>query len=273
MRRKLFSVSVTGPLVCLGLMSDALAGTVVHLNSEMFGRRPVSGQATIYLEANRLRIDSNEGESYLSVIYTAGGAQGAYYWLIDFNDSSYVEVRKTDLVEARKKIDEAMENTKRKLEEMPPDERKQAEKMLAEQTGFGALFKSDVEYKKISSGATVKRWKCDHYQGFRDGEKTEEVWAADLKQLGIEAKDLNALKEMADLFETIGQSLPAFFRFGGDKSQGKKTYPGFAVLMISYEEGERKERWEITDVQREAFAAGRFNLPKGLEKKEAPLAP
>jgi hypothetical protein len=273
MQRTLLNLIVTGALVCAASVSDAHAGTVIRLNSEMFGRRPMSGQATIYLESNRLRIDSNEGAGNLSVIYTSGGERGAYYWMIDFTDSSYVEIQKNELVEARKAIDEAVASTKQKLEKMSPEERKQAEKVLAEQTGFGALFKAKVEYKKISSGTTVKKWKCDHYQGFRDGEKTEEVWAADLKQLGIDAKDLKSLKEMADLFETIGQSLPAFFRFGGEKSQGQQTYPGFAVLMVSYEEGERSERWEITEIQRETFDAGRFGLPKGLAKKEAPLGP
>jgi hypothetical protein len=270
MRRKFCNILVTAGLACLTLASSAESGTIIHLNSEMFGSGTLNGEATIYLETNRLRIDSNEGAGAVSVIYLAGGEKGPYYWLMDFNDSSYVEIRKADLVNAREAIDDAMKKTKERLEGMPPDQKKQAEAMLAER--YGALFKSPVEYKQISSGATVGRWTCDHFQGFRDGEKAEEVWSADLKQLGIDGNDLKALKEMADLFATLGQTLPAFFRFGGEKSQGDKTFSGFAVMMVSYEQGKRKEKWQVADVRREAFDAGLFKLPRGLKKKEMGLA-
>lgn len=270
MERKLSRTFLSAALMCLGFAADGVSGTVIKLNSELFGRT-LSGSATIYLERSRLRIDSNEGGGSVSVIYMGTGEKGPYYWLIDHRDSSYIEIEKDDLIAARKDIEKVMEATRLELQKLPPDERKQAEAMFADRMGYKDFLQPKPEYKEVSRGAKVGRWTCNHFQGFREGERVEEVWAADLKQLGIDSQDLQSLKDMADLFETVGQSLPAFFRFGGDKSKGNKTFPGFAVMMVSYEDGERKEKWEVVDVRHEALDAGLFKLPAGLEKKEAPM--
>jgi hypothetical protein len=264
---------LVGTLVFLVVASNAVAGTVIELYTETFGDQKLSGSATVYLEEKRMRIDSTEGGGNVTVIYNALGEENPFYWLIDHEEGSYIEIQKDDLVAVRARVEETMKEARKQIEGMPPDQKKQVEKMLADRMGYTAFFEEKTQYEKVSSGAKVGQWECTHYQGFREGVKIEEVWAADLGELGIDPEDLKAFEEMANLFKTVGQNLPAFFRFGGDKSEDNTTFPGFPVMAVSYEGGDRKEKSEIKGLRHEKLSAGLFALPEGLEKKEIQLGP
>ena len=52
---------IASVLACVCLASTAMAGTIIQLDTEMFGQASMSGTAIIYLDGNRMRIDSKEG--------------------------------------------------------------------------------------------------------------------------------------------------------------------------------------------------------------------
>lgn len=254
-------------LVWVCLASHASAGTVVSLETVMFKTPSGSGTATVYLEEKRMRIDSTEGGGDITVIYNGEGRENPYYWIIDNRAGSYVEIREDELRQAAALATQALGQARRELADRPPAERKEMERTYAERMGYAGFLEDETQYKKISSGIKVGQWKCDHYQGFREGEKIEEVWAAGLGELGIDPKDLNALEELANLFKTVGQSLPAFFRFGGDKSDSENTFPGFPVMVVSYDRGDRAEKSTLTGVKQQKLEATLFDLPEGLTRR------
>ena len=261
-------------LICMWLAPTAMAGTIIQLDTEMFGQASLSGTAIIYLDGKRMRIDSSDGGGDVSVIYNGEGQENPFYWLISRSDSSYVEIRRDELLEAKTVAEEALNRAKSELEGLPPDEREEMERALADRMGYSSFLKEQTEYKKVSSGIRISGWKCNHYQGFRDGEKIEEVWAAELEELGINPKDLVALEELADLFQTVGQSLPALFRFGGEDSEVDKTFPGFPVVVVSYDEdGERREKSTIQEIKQQKLEKAIFELPGGLTKRTMQLRP
>lgn len=274
MKRNYSVPIVASVLACMCLASIAMAGTVVQLDTEMFGQSSMSGSAIIYLDGRRMRIDSNDSGGQVTIIYDGEGQKNPFYWLINMLDSSYVEIRRDELLEARDVAEEAMQRAKRDIEALPPDEREAVEKELADRTGYSSFFQEQTVYKKVSSGIRISGWKCNHYQGFREGAKIEEVWAAELKELGIEPKDLVALEELADLFKTVGQSVPALFRFGGEDREVDETFPGFPVVVVSYDEdGERQEKSTIKEIKQKKLEKALFELPAGLTKRSMQLRP
>ena len=274
MKRNYSVPIIASMLVCMCLASTAMAGTIIQLDTEMFGQSSMSGTAIIYLDGRRLRIDSNDRGGEVTIVYNGEGQENPFYWLINKVDSSYVEIRRDELLEAKTVAEEAMNRAKSELEGLPPDEREEMERALTDRMGYSSFLKEQTEYKKVSSGIRISGWKCNHYQGFRDGEKIEEVWAADLEELGINPKDLVALEELADLFQTVGQTLPAIFRFGGEDREVDKTFPGFPVVVVSYDEdGERREKSTIKEIKRQKLEKALFELPGGLTKRAMQLRP
>jgi hypothetical protein len=261
---------LVGALIGTVLVSTGRAGTIIVLNTEALGDAALSGSATVYADQKRVRIDSKESGGDVTLIYIAMEQENPFYWFINNKDSSYIEVRRDDVLKAKAEAKAAMDAAMKQLGDLPPDEREQMEKMLGDQTGYTSFQGLETEYREVSRGTNIGQWECDHYQGFRDGEKIEEVWAASLDELGIDPKDLGALEAMAGFFQTVGQAVPAFFRFGGEKSEGNTTFPGFPVMTVSYKDGQRKEKSQVTEVRSEKLNADLFLLPEGLSKRSPP---
>jgi len=274
MKRNYSAPIIVSVLASMCLASTAMAGTIILLDTEMFGQASMSGTAIIYLDGRRMRIDSTEGGGDVTIVYNGEGQEDPFYWLINQADSSYVEIRRAELLEAKTVAEDALNKAKSEIENLPPDERKEMERALTERMGYSSFLGEQTEYKKVSSGIRISGWKCNHYQGFRDGDKVEEVWAAELEELGIDPKDLVALEELADLFQTMGQSLPALFRFGGEDREVDKTFPGFPVVVVSYDEdGERREKSTIKEIKSQKLEKALFELPGGLTKRSMQLRP
>lgn len=271
MKRDFLTPIIVTVLVSLCLVPNAVGGTVIQLDTEMYGQTSQSGSAIIYLDGRRMRIDSSEGGGDVTVIYNGEDQENPFYWMINNTDSSYVEIRRDELLEAKAVAEDVLNRAKDELEDLPPEQRAQMERALADRVGYTGFLGDETEYEKVSSGIKVGGWRCNHYQGFRDGEKIEDVWAADLEELGIDPKDLVALQELADLFQTVGQNLPALFRFGGENREVDKTFPGFPVVVVSYTEGARQEKSTIKEVKRRKLDRALFKRPEGLTKRDMQL--
>ena len=105
-------------------------------------------------------------------------------------------------------------------------------------------------------------------QSFLREEKVEEVWAATWQALGAPREDFKAVLQMAEMFSSAGQRMPAYFQFG--RVQGTEEFP---VVVLTYVGGQQKERSEVESVKQKTLNSSLFDLPKGLTKVEAERAP
>ena len=262
---------IAGASLAAILPTSALAGSVIVLKTEGFGLNAPTSEATVYLDGTRIRIDSKETGADVTVIYNRPANKDGVFWLIDNQRRVYTEISRQTMLDAKADIEVAIEMAKKEFEELPPDQRKQAAKVFAERVGVGAFMEDPVTYKKVSSGIDIGGWTCSHYEGIQDGEKTEEVWAAHLDEIGLSADDLGGMKDMSDLFVTVGQKLPPFFRLAAGDPEDKGSFPGFPVVIVSYTNGQRSEKSEVAKVQKQNLADSLFALPKGLTKRASQL--
>jgi len=266
-------ICLTTTVVCVlsGSVPLAHAGSIISLETITFGNSALNGTATVYLEKDRMRIDSTEGGGDVTVIYNGSGQDNPFYWLIDNHRQTYIQIREEELIEATRVMENAMDAARAEIEKAPPDQRPRLEQIYAERIGYTGFLADETEYREVSKGIKIGEWKCAHYQGYRSETKIEEVWAAELAELGIEPEDLSGLTELADLFRTVGQTLPAFFRFGGDETDVSETFPGFPVVVVTYKDGERAEKSTIKTVEQKLLEASLFELPEGLTQQDSPL--
>jgi hypothetical protein len=244
----------------------APAATVLVVDTESYVGTSKGGTATLYLDDTRMRIDSNEGGNEFTIIYHAA-AEPPKYWIIDRRANSYYEFDRSAMLKTRRDLEESIKVMRRQLKSMPPAQREQMERTMKQnmtRMGFGD---TRIEYSPVSRGVKVNDWRCTHYQGDREGAKVEEVWAASPSEIGISKADLRVLGEMAELFESTGQDMPAFFSFKREGREDDSTYDGFPVIVVSYENGKRHEKSQIKEVRKEKLPADFFALPDGLTRQ------
>lgn len=242
------------------------AATILVVETESFTPGGKGGTAMVYVDEKSVRIDSNEGGGNFSIIYLARDEKPVY-WIIDRRERTYFEIDRETMVKTRRDLEQSIETMRRQMKGVPPAQREQMERTMKQNMERLGFTDTPVEYAAVSRGVEVGEWRCNHYQGERDGTKVEEVWAAKASDMGIRPAEIAALGEMAEMFEGTGQDMPAFFSFAREGRGDVSTYEGFPVIVVTYADGKRHEKSQVTEVRREKLEKDFFDLPEGLTRK------
>jgi hypothetical protein len=183
------------------------------------------------------------------------------FWMVNTKDKSYMEMTEKDFEAMFAKVEEAMAKMKAQMEAMPPEQKKMMEGMMAKMMPGGATA-AKTTYKKTGAGGTVNGWNTDKYEGIREGAKASEVWTALPKNVNLDEKDFQVLKDMAKFFQKFAKNLPEMV---GDKSNG---LDGMPVKTISYKDGKPHFQSQLKEVKKESIAADLFEVPAGLTMKK-----
>ena len=241
----------------LGLALSAHAGvTMVQTYEEIGGKQPASTN-TIRLDKDKVRVDAGTNpDSYF--IYRG---DKKVFWMVNTKDKSYMEMTEKDFEAMFAKVDEAMKKMQAQMENMPPEQKKMMEGMMAKMMPGGAKT-TKTTYKKTGAGGTVNGWSTDKYEGIREGAKTSEVWTALPKNVNLDEKDFQVLKDMAKFFQKFAKNMPEMV---GDKSNG---LDGMPVKTISFKDGKPHFQSQLKEVKKESIAADLFEVPAGLTMKK-----
>jgi hypothetical protein len=250
------------------LAPGASAGTVIEVTTERLDNSNLGGKATLYIDAASVRVDSDEGEGTFTIIYRFEQPEKPFYWIIDRKQNAYYEITRADMEDMKANIEQATAAFEKNMKNVPPDQREQLKSFYKMKVGHTGEMVPRATYKKVSSGVKVGQWECDQYEGYRGDQKLEEVWATAWNGLGVEKREMKALYQMADLFESVGQDMPAFFQFGKGEEKGEVS--GFPILVVTYEGGARKEKSQVEQIRSEDLSSNLFELPEGLQKAIVP---
>jgi hypothetical protein len=181
---------------------------------------------------------------------------------VNLKEKSYMEITEKDFVEMFSKIDEARKKMTEQMANMPPAQKEMMEKMMAKMMPGGGNTVKTV-YKKIGNGGKVNGWSTDKYEGTKEGAKQSEIWTTDAKNLDVGSADYQVLKDMAKFFEKFAKDMEGLI---GDKASNGMD--GIPVKTIAYKDGAASFLTEMKEVKKESFAAGLFEVPAGLKKRE-----
>jgi hypothetical protein len=255
--------------------STGFAGTVLVVQTESFATGVTGGAATVYLDGERLRIESREGGGDFVVIFRQDN-EDLQYWIIDNARKTYVELSEAEIATIRRQVRVQREQFKKQLDSLLPEQ--QVELRAAYPDRLRQLgLDAPTEYTLVSRGIQLDGRSCDYYTAAQEQSKVEDVWVAGWKSLGFDRSEMSALGGLADLVKSMGQNVPAFYFFAGQDSPPQIN--GFPVMVVRYSEGTRVEATKIVEVRQETFTGQLFELPDGLTKQapsqflQAPQAP
>ena len=238
-------------------------GTVMDVKTVYFDEKRADETATISFDANRVRFDALEGGRRVILIVRTDAKGEPVCWVIDQEKNTYFEIDRKGAEEVKSQVERARLLFEQQLANAPPENRERVRQGLEAQ--YGAMMKKrpTVEFKKIATGVTIKKWRCTQYQSTLDGEKYEDVWAAGEKELGLTPLDLKVLSQMGELFSGISPKTNAFFQVGRPAG----GFTGFPVVVVEYRGGQKHEKSEVTGVRQEKLDPALFELPKDVVKQ------
>lgn len=244
----------------------ATAGVVVEHEQREPGSNAVTGRVTYYLDAGRLRIESQTEDGDETMIIFRADKPVA--WTIDRVEGTYFELTPAEVEKIRQQMEQARKQMEEALQQMPPEQRKAMEQMMGQMGAMMATPEPAV-VSVIGQGETVSSFVCTHYEVTRGGQRESEVWAAPVGDLDLRPAEYQTLVDLARLFEPLGQAMPA-----GQLSElaaldnSDEAIEGFPVRTLTYVEGRAVSEEVVTRAAREDFSAELFELPRGLRKRE-----
>jgi hypothetical protein len=189
-------------------------------------------------------------------------------WLINKDKGTYSEITREDLKEMKAKIDEGMKMMQEQMKNMPADQRKMMEEMIAKQMPGQMMQQERTKFKKTGSDASFKTWRCDKYAGYKGDVQSAEVLTITPSQAGFNKDDFKIMNSFADFFAPLGLDVNEFLMINSDESRSEGQFDGIPVKYINMENGKVKDTFELDKIESRNNPESLFDLPKNLEKKD-----
>jgi hypothetical protein len=248
----------------LAVGATSLFGGVAHAGITMVvlrGAPATATQSTLYLDGDRIRVEGSGKPSHETNVIVDAGAKKMI--MINVSEKSYMELTESDMKKMRTQVDAMRAQAAERMKNLPPEQRKQMEKMMA---GMGAPDGKlpKVTFQSMGQTKTVNGFSCEMYRILRDGVAKEEdcvsPWSAKVLQKGDFEGFRKFAEEMAKEMGGAG---------GGQRDMFEQfdKFPGLPITRHMLDGGEDEE---IKSIKRGSIPASQFAVPAGYTKKEMP---
>ncbi|HYM32969.1 MAG TPA: DUF4412 domain-containing protein [Candidatus Cybelea sp.] len=242
---------------------QAAAGVVMTAVDATADANAQPRSETIYLEPDKIKVTMAQG----GAIYRDGSKM-----IVTYNDRerSYMEINPAAVSAARA---QAMEAMKQHMAQMPEEQRKRMEALMAQNDPNAAPAKPpQIVYRKVASGQTVGAWRCDQYEQSEDGRKVADLCIARLSDIGMNENDLTAFKGLSSLMNGLSPGAVAqahTARLDYDNMKSQIGFAGMPVHTVDYgSNGQMSHETTIKSIQRVSIPADTFQVPDGYAKRE-----
>jgi len=289
------SLTVAAALaIALAFPSAALAGVVILSESEQPASAAKAGgdaagdakaakkeglrlTGRMYAEGKDLRLQGTrtdaEGKAAGTVLF-----RGATDTVVVINDDerTYFEITRADAKRLASALDSARAQIRAQLETMSPEDRKAVEEAMGAFGGMGSTGekKPPEPTKAVATGKTrdVGGRTCRMFDVQKGGKRIGEACVATWKDVGLEPKDLDALRDLAKFQRDVMAQV---------EWEGMETAPGAEVFELMDEIG-GVPIWirtmhegkpivlRVTDVQRKDVDPKLFQVPAGYSRTSIP---
>jgi hypothetical protein len=257
---RIMKKSVLLILVGIFLLTLPLTAGVYIKSVDMHVSDNKENTSEIFIEKDRIRIQMDRTEEYSVIIFRQ---DKQVMWMINESKKEYMALTKEDLEKFKKQMDNAQNMMSEQLKNLPPEQREMMEKMMQSQMQqMASAEKPKIEYKKAGQ-EKIDQWQCTKYEGYIDGTKKNDIWAASWSTIGFSAEDFQGLKHMGEFFEVLNQEVEEFYNL--------ETFQGLPVQTNDYEEGKLVMKTRIKEITSKNSDASLFELPSGFTKKDLPM--
>lgn len=246
--------------------SSLFAGVRIQSEDTNLATKKVSTDV-ILLDANRLRVDSDDGKS---VMFLTDGGRNRMV-MLDKAKNQYQEIDEETMKQMGQQMSAAMAQMQAAMKNMPPDQRAMMEKMMKGKMPQAAAAAPKTVYTAKGSGS-VNGFSCTKYEGDLSGVKESEVCAALPAQIKLTPADLQIFEKMKQFSSSLLSALanspvhisvPSGYGF-------EEGYEGFPIQKIDFENGQATKRSELKSITRTNFTDADFSLGNA-KKVELPI--
>jgi hypothetical protein len=264
MRRPAFvATAVLAPMLAMGPLFAGVK--IVSENTDLATKKVTTD--TILLDANRLRVESDDGKSMMFL--TDGGRNRMV--ILDKTRNEYREIDEQTMNQMGQQLSAAMAQMQAKLKDLPPEQRKMAEQMLKGKMPQAAAAAPKTVYT-AKGGGSVNGFSCTKYEGDRSGEKIAEVCAALPAQLKLSSDDLQIFEKMRQFSTSLLSALAnSPVRINVPTNSGFESgYEGFPIQRADFDNGRATKRSELKSITRTSLTDADFSLGNA-KKVELPI--
>jgi len=246
--------------------SSLFAGVRIQSEDTNLATKKVSTDV-ILLDANRLRVDSDDGKS---VMFLTDGGRNRMV-MLDKAKNQFQEIDEETMKQMGQQMSAAMAQMQAAMKNMPPDQRAMMEKMMKGKMPQAAAAAPKTVYTAKGSGS-VNGFSCTKYEGDLSGVKESEVCAALPAQIKLTPADLQIFEKMKQFSSSLLSALanspvhisvPSGYGF-------EEGYEGFPIQKIDFENGQATKRSELKSITRTNFTDADFSLGNA-KKVELPI--
>ena len=264
MKRNL--VRAASSVLTLSLLSAAsFAGVVIESETKSADQDKDARKTTMWIEKDRIRAESGSG----GFIFR-GDKQ--VLWVLQEKDGKYMELTNEQIQKMGTQMSDAMAQMQESMKDLPPEQRKMMEQMMAGKIPAGGEQKKPEPrtFKKTGKSETINGYPCVSYDGVRGEKREEELWVTDWKRLELTPADLKALAElgafMKDMVGPMANRMATSFALNYAETDKGDGIAGVPVRTITF--SERGDRiTELKKIARVSIPADKFELPAGLKKE------
>jgi len=228
---------------------------------------PARADLTIEMKHNGEPMHTWIAEHKMASSFTQGGmiflGSEKVLRLLDAKRKTCTEVTEA----AAKAIGEQMAEVSKMMESLPPAAREKMQAAMKGQMGGGDAKRA---VRPLGESKTINGFATAGYIVTTEGSKGEtEVWATDVKKLGLGAKDYAVFRELAAFMQTMLPGMDSMREMIKDfENPRPDDVPGMPVLTIHREEGKEVWRSELVRVDQGTVPADRFAVPAGYKTEK-----
>jgi hypothetical protein len=251
-----------------GMAAVAHAGVYVEMVDHEIGADKTTLVQKLYVQGDSGRFVDvpPDGDSHSTATIIKNGT----LYAVDDTDKSYVMLDKATLEEFGKKISEAMDRVKEQLSKLPPEQREQAERVMAKQMpGFGGEGqKRTVEAIDTGKSDKVGGRTCRVWDLKRNGELDEQLCVVPFGSLPGKENIQGVFGNFAKVFEEMAKTVPMLAGLMSNEFAAQEKINGFPVRSRDYENGRLADIERLMSVWREEnIPAATFDIPASYRKK------
>ncbi len=241
------------------------AGTRLVMETSRLSDGKVLERSILRVEGDRLRMDTGEGKT--SVIYLAAREQ---LWMLDHHERSYIEIDPQTTAGIARGLDRVNREVRTRLEGLPPEQRKAAERLLDQTLGPGKKAeRPEIVIVPTGGRETLSGRACRNFEILRDGTRVADICNAEFADVGVTPETLASVRQLAAfLREAVTSLAPSQVREPGlDALDSFDRLDGVPLRVRAYESGAAVRQSLVTDLESRDFPASDFDVPDGYAKK------
>ena len=245
-------------------VSEAAEGVqiVQRVTSGGPGSTPITTQMQIDPTRLRTEVADLNGNSQIVIF----DSQKQVLYVVDNARKTYMEMTKADVEQLKTQMQAMMAQMQAALEKVPPAQRSQMEALIKGRMGGIATAAPKLDSKRAGTDK-VGRWTCEKYEVTSNGEKLSDVCTVDPSALGINLKDLDVSRQLADFVSTLVPQMAAQVAVvGRPETHG---FAGFPVRSTVYVAG-RTMTSEVLEASRQTIPDSVFAIPAGYTRQAMP---